>query len=57
MKQAKGSMIIYCATKKEVERLYQLFRSRFTIGYYHGGLEASQRRQLQQQFSQNKLQF
>lgn len=56
MKQAKGSMIIYCATKKEVERLYQLFRSRFTIGYYHGGLEASQRRQLQQQFSQNKLQ-
>ena len=57
MRQANGSMIIYCATKKEVERLYQSFRSRFTVGFYHGGLEASQRRQLQQQFSQNKLQF
>ncbi|MGX7172808.1 RecQ family ATP-dependent DNA helicase [Enterococcus ratti] len=57
MKQAQGAMIIYCATKKEVERLYQLFRFRFAVGYYHGDLEASQRRQLQQQFSQNKLQF
>ena len=57
MKQANGSMIIYCATKKEVERLYQLYRGSFSVGYYHGGLDASQRRQLQLQFSQNKLQF
>lgn len=57
MEQAEGSMIIYCATKKEVERLYQMFRLRFAVGFYHGGLEASQRRQLQQQFSQNKLQI
>lgn len=57
MKQANGSMIIYCATKKAVERLYQLYRGAFSVGYYHGGLDASQRRQLQLQFSQNKLQF
>lgn len=38
MKQANGSMIIYCATKKEVARLYQIFRSRFAVGYYHGGV-------------------
>lgn len=57
MTKAKGAMIIYCATKKEVERLYHLFREKYAIGYYHGGLDASQRRQLQQQFSQNKLQF
>ena len=36
--------------QKEVERLYHLFRERFTVGYYHGGLDAAQRRQLQQQF-------
>ncbi len=57
MKQENGSMIIYCATKKEVERLYQLYRDTFSIGYYHGGLDASQRRQLQLQFNQNHLQF
>ncbi|MGM9903034.1 hypothetical protein A5844_000371 [Enterococcus sp. 10A9_DIV0425] len=57
MEQANGAMIIYCATKKEVERLYQLFRPKYAVGYYHGGLDASQRRQLQQQFSQNQLQF
>ncbi|NBA62057.1 RecQ family ATP-dependent DNA helicase [Enterococcus mundtii] len=57
MAQADGAMIIYCATKKEVERLYQLFRKDYAVGYYHGGLDASQRRQLQQQFSQNQLQF
>lgn len=57
MKEINGATIIYCATKKEVERLYAELRGRFSIGYYHGGLDASQRRQLQQQFSQNKLQF
>lgn len=49
MERAQGAAIIYCATK-EVERLYHLFRERFTVGYYHGGLDAAQRRQLQQQF-------
>lgn len=57
MKEINGATIIYCATKKEVERLYAELRGRFSIGYYHGGLDASQRRQLQQQFSQNQLQF
>ncbi|WP_206859332.1 RecQ family ATP-dependent DNA helicase [Candidatus Enterococcus mangumiae] len=57
MAQADGAMIIYCATKKEVERLYQLFRKDYAVGYYHGGLDASQRRQLQQQFSKNQLRF
>ena len=57
MERAQGAAIIYCATKKEVERLYHLFRERFTVGYYHGGLDAAQRRQLQQQFVKNQLQF
>lgn len=37
--------------------MYHLFRERFTVGYYHGGLDAAQRRQLQQQFVKNQLQF
>ncbi|MDK4211600.1 RecQ family ATP-dependent DNA helicase [Enterococcus mundtii] len=57
MARADGAMIIYCATKKEVERLYQLLHKDYAVGYYHGGLDASQRRQLQQQFSKNQLQF
>ena len=57
MERAQGAAIIYCATKKEVERLYHLFRERFSVGYYHGGLDTAQRRQLQQQFVKNQLQF
>ena len=57
MESAHGAAIIYCATKKEVERLYHLFRERFSVGYYHGGLDTAQRRQLQQQFVKNQLQF
>ena len=53
--QMKGSGIIYCATRKQVEQLYQTLRSDFSIGFYHGGLEPSQRKQLQQQFLTNKL--
>ncbi|MDO2211816.1 hypothetical protein Q2457_25305, partial [Escherichia coli] len=34
MERAQGAAIIYCATKKEVERLYHLFRERFSVGYY-----------------------
>ena len=57
MERAQGAAIIYCATKKEVERWYHLFRERFSVGYYHGGLDTAQRRQLQQQFVKNQLQF
>ena len=32
MTQADGAMIIYCATKKEVERLYQLLRKDYAVG-------------------------
>lgn len=54
--QLKGSGIIYCATRKQVEELYQQLKDRLAIGYYHGGLETSQRRLLQQQFTSNQLQ-
>ncbi|MFV0557043.1 MAG: RecQ family ATP-dependent DNA helicase [Enterococcus sp.] len=51
----QGSGIIYCATRKQVEFLYQELRQDYPLGYYHGGLQSSQRRNLQQQFVSGKL--
>ncbi|MGG5358745.1 MULTISPECIES: RecQ family ATP-dependent DNA helicase [unclassified Enterococcus] len=56
LSQTKGAAIVYCATKKTVEAVYEQLRPYFAAGYYHGGLDASQRRQLQQQFNSNQLQ-
>lgn len=52
-----GSGLIYCATRKKVEELYQMLRSEFSVAYYHGGLPSNQRRVLQQQFLNGQLQF
>lgn len=52
-----GSGIIYCATRKNVEQLYEQLKDQWNVGYYHGGLAASQRKLLQQQFSTGKLQL
>ena len=57
LSQANGSGIIYCATRVQVEELYEELSEEFSVGYYHGGLESNQRRMLQQQFIENQLQF
>ncbi|SER83817.1 DNA helicase RecQ [Salipaludibacillus aurantiacus] len=45
------SGIIYAATRKEVERLHdQLSRLGVSVGKYHGGLTADQRRDMQESF-------
>ncbi|AYW48322.1 recombinase RecQ [Tetragenococcus osmophilus] len=54
---ATGSVLIYCATRKKVEELYYQLKKDYIVGYYHGGLDSSQRRLLQQQFIQDHLQF
>lgn len=51
----EGSGIIYCATRKKVEELYQMFKDQQAIAYYHGGLSGQERRMLQQQFLANDL--
>lgn len=55
--KTNGSALIYCATRKNVEKLYQQLKGDYAIGYYHGGLDSSQRRLLQQQFIDDQLQF
>lgn len=53
--QVASPGIIYCGTRKMVELLYQELRSKYSVGYYHGGLDSGQRRQLQEQFTHGKL--
>lgn len=54
---ASGSVLIYCATRKNVEELYHQLKNDYVIGYYHGGLDSSQRKLLQQQFIKDQLQI
>lgn len=56
LSQTKDSGLIYCATRQEVEELYQALSGSYACGYYHGGLASDQRRLLQQQFLQGQLQ-
>lgn len=55
--QIEGATIIYCATRKQVEALYQELKTHYAIGYYHGGLNYQQRSLLQTQFQKGELQF
>ncbi|MFV0560311.1 MAG: DNA helicase RecQ [Enterococcus sp.] len=57
LKMNKGqSGIIYAATRKEVERLYNLYsKLGFSVGKYHGGLTEKQRTQMQEDFLYDRL--
>lgn len=57
LKELSGSGIIYCATRVQVEELYERLKKDYSIGYYHGGLSSNQRRLLQTQFQKNQLQL
>ena len=57
LKELSGTGIIYCATRVQVEELYERLKSDYAIGYYHGGLSSNQRRLLQTQFQKNQLQL
>lgn len=53
--ELSGAGIIYCATRKHVEELYELLKHQEKIAYYHGGLTGQERRMLQQQFIAGEL--
>lgn len=55
--QSEGATIIYCATRKKVEEVYQFLKNEYLVGYYHGGLTSNERSSLQQQFQKNQLQI
>ena len=49
--------IIYCATRKDVDRVYEnLTRASIKVGHYHGGLSDEVRREMQNAYADDKLQ-
>jgi ATP-dependent DNA helicase RecQ len=48
--ETEGSGIVYTATVKEAERLYELFNGRFAIGLYHGKMNPADRKASQDAF-------
>lgn len=54
---ANENGIIYCATRKDVDRVYEnLTRAGIKVGYYHGGLSDEVRREMQNAYADDKLQ-
>lgn len=51
LKHPDESGIVYCATRKNVERLYELLKSRgVSVAKYHAGMEAAERKKMQDDF-------
>ena len=54
---ANENGIIYCATRKDVDRVYEnLTRVGIKAGHYHGGLNDEMRREMQNAYADDKLQ-
>ena len=54
---ANENGIIYCATRKDVDRVYEnLTRAGINVGHYHGGLSDEVRREMQNAYADDKLQ-
>ena len=54
---ANENGIIYCATRKDVDRVYKnLTRTGIKVGHYHGGLSDEVRREMQNAYADDKLQ-
>src|SRR4051812_28038596 len=45
-----GVGVVYCATVREAERLYERFSPEFPIGIYHGKMSAADRKETQDRF-------
>jgi len=45
-----GAGVVYCATVREAERLYESFSEKFPLGLYHGKMNASDRKETQDRF-------
>ena len=48
--ETDGVGVIYCATVRETERIFEHFRDRFPIGIYHGKMGAHERKETQDRF-------
>jgi ATP-dependent DNA helicase RecQ len=55
LKQRPGSGIIYTATIREAERLYEALRHDFKVGLYHGKMAPAERKDTQDRFMSGEL--
>jgi ATP-dependent DNA helicase RecQ len=55
LRKSDGSGIVYVATVKEAERLYEEFRRRWPLALYHGQLGPSPRHQAQDEFMEARV--
>ncbi len=50
LSETDGVGVVYCATVRETERLYEHFKERFPVGIYHGKMAAAERKEMQNRF-------
>jgi ATP-dependent DNA helicase RecQ len=55
LNETDGSGVIYCATVKESERLYEQLAERHSVGLYHGKRPAADRKQVQDAFMSGEI--
>jgi len=53
--ETEGSGVIYVATVKEAERLYEQLKENYSIGLYHGKRPAAERKEVQEAFMSGDL--
>src|SRR6476620_7941733 len=55
LNETEGAGVIYVATVKEAERLYDQLKDRHNVGLYHGKRPAAERKQVQDAFMSGEL--
>jgi ATP-dependent DNA helicase RecQ len=55
LREDSGVGVIYVATVREAERLYEQFSPRYRVGLYHGKMPAADRRETQERFMADEL--
>jgi len=55
LRRAEGTGIVYVATVKEAERLYEEFSERYPMALYHGKLSAKERHEAQEAFMAGRV--
>jgi len=55
LREFEGSGVIYVATVKEAERLYDMLHEDFKVGLYHGKRPAADRKEVQDRFMAGEL--
>lgn len=56
LQKVKGSSIVYCNSRRETKRVYQLLKEHsITAHFYHGGLDIKERELKQKQWQQNHV--